>query len=105
MRTGYSSLSYLKSLPINKLKIDQSFVKDILTDSDDAGIVSATIGLARSLELEVVAEGIETDDQFSFLARNNCDLGQGYFFSRPIDAAQMENFLSSRRGSAARLAS
>jgi diguanylate cyclase (GGDEF)-like protein/PAS domain S-box-containing protein len=91
--TGYSSLSYLKSLPINKLKIDQSFIKDVLLDSDDAAIVRAMIGLAHNMGLEVIAEGIETDDQYSFLAKQNCDFGQGYFISHPMDTVHMERFL------------
>ncbi|MES2025673.1 MAG: EAL domain-containing protein [Pseudomonadota bacterium] len=82
--TGYSSLSYLKRFPVDTLKIDQSFVRDIATDQDSAAIVKAIISLGRNLNLTVLAEGIETEDQFQFLLENGCNEGQGYLMSKPI---------------------
>ncbi|MFC7286886.1 putative bifunctional diguanylate cyclase/phosphodiesterase [Herminiimonas glaciei] len=82
--TGYSSLSYLKRFPVDTLKIDQSFVRDIATDQDSAAIVKAIISLGRNLNLTVLAEGIETEDQFQFLLANGCDEGQGYLMSKPV---------------------
>lgn len=82
--TGYSSLGYLKSLPIDKIKIDQSFVRDVISDRRDAAITKSIIGLAHHLNLKVVAEGVETEAQFWFLKRNFCDEVQGYLFQRPV---------------------
>lgn len=82
--TGYSSLSYLKRFPIDSLKIDQSFVRDIITDSDDATIVTAVIGMGNSLNKRVSAEGVETREQLAFLRAGHCGEGQGYYFSRPL---------------------
>ena len=93
--TGYSSLSYLKRFPIDVLKIDQSFVRDIPGDADDAAIASTIITMAHSLGLKVVAEGVETREQLNFMREHGCDSMQGYFLSKPLPAEQFESFLKS----------
>lgn len=91
--TGYSSLAYLKLMPINQLKIDQTFVRDILDDPNDASIAKTIIALAQSLGLEVIAEGVETQAQRDFLFNNQCHLYQGYFFSRPLPSEDFDAFI------------
>jgi diguanylate cyclase (GGDEF)-like protein len=92
--TGYSSLSYLKKLPINKLKIDQSFVRDLPYDEEDAAISKAIVALGQSLNLEIIAEGVETVEQKEFLVQNGCENIQGYLYSKPISANEMVTILS-----------
>lgn len=87
--TGYSSLSYLKKFPIDVIKIDRSFIKDIPGNQDDIEITSAVIAMARNLRLKVVAEGIETTEQLNFLRHQRCDIGQGYLFDKPIAGTQL----------------
>ncbi len=91
--TGYSSMSYLKRFPVDKLKIDQSFIRDITADSADLAISQAIIALGHSLELRVIAEGVETNDQLELLRANRCDDIQGYYFSRPVDEAGFARLL------------
>lgn len=91
--TGYSSLSYLRKFPINTLKIDQSFVRQMIETTDDAAIVSAVINLSKNLRLCVIAEGVETPEQVSFLKSLHCDQGQGYYFSRPVVSESLATIL------------
>ncbi|MCU1721090.1 MULTISPECIES: putative bifunctional diguanylate cyclase/phosphodiesterase [unclassified Pseudomonas] len=91
--TGYSSLSYLKSLPLDKIKIDKSFVQDLLEDDDDATIVRAIIQLGKSLGMQVIAEGVETAEQESYIIAQGCHEGQGYHYSKPLPARELVAFL------------
>jgi EAL domain-containing protein (putative c-di-GMP-specific phosphodiesterase class I) len=94
--TGYSSLAYLKRFPLDKLKIDQSFVRDIPGDSADMEIASTIVAMARTLKLSVLAEGVETRGQLDFLTGLRCDIGQGYYFSRPLPGDAFALWLAAR---------
>jgi len=95
--TGYSSLSYLKKLPITKLKIDQSFVRDMQDNMSDRNIIKAIIALSKSMDLQVIAEGVETSEQKALLQEENCDEMQGYLYSKPLSQADFEKLLISKR--------
>jgi EAL domain-containing protein (putative c-di-GMP-specific phosphodiesterase class I) len=91
--TGYSSLTYLRRLPVDTLKIDQSFVRDMLSDPDDRAIVKGVISLALSFEMNVVAEGVETDEQGEMLLGMGCDMAQGYGIARPMPEVDLPDWL------------
>jgi EAL domain-containing protein (putative c-di-GMP-specific phosphodiesterase class I) len=94
--TGYSSLGYLKHLPIDILKIDRVFISDIMTDEYDKNIVKSIISLAHGLNLKVIAEGVETQEQFELLRNMSCDEIQGYLFSKPVDAESATKLLEQK---------
>jgi EAL domain-containing protein (putative c-di-GMP-specific phosphodiesterase class I) len=95
--TGHSSLSYLKSLPIDLLKIDSSFIRNLATDPEDAAITTAIIGLAHNLRMKVIAEGVETEEQLAFLQTKGCDEAQGYYLGRPLPAEGITRLLEEGR--------
>ena len=90
--TGYSSLSYLKKFPVDFVKIDQSFVKDVATDPDATSLVTAIISMAHSLNLKTIAEGVETEDQWKILRLLKCDMAQGYYFNTALPPKDVEKF-------------
>ena len=96
--TGYSSLSYLKQLPLDQIKIDQSFVRDIATDPNDAVMVKTIIDMAQNFRLNVIAEGVETEAQLEFLKQNGCMAYQGYLFSKPVPVEEFEALLGKLQG-------
>jgi len=91
--TGHSSLAYLKMLPINTLKLDKSFVMNLEHDENNASICKAAISLGHELGLKIVAEGVETKAQKEFLEKRGCDILQGYYFSRPVNAVECEKYI------------
>jgi EAL domain-containing protein (putative c-di-GMP-specific phosphodiesterase class I) len=89
--TGYSSLAYLKRFPVSRLKIDRSFVRDLSSDSNDAAIVNAVVAMADRLKMEVIAEGVETEEQLRYLSAQGCHAVQGYYFSRARPASELSD--------------
>ncbi|MHB1188535.1 EAL domain-containing protein [Thiobacillus sp.] len=102
--TGYSSLSYLKRFAVDRLKVDRSFVRDLNTDPDNAAIARAVIQLARSLRLDIIAEGVETEAQLSFLREEGCPGVQGFLFGPPLASADLKAFLHGHRTTASEMA-
>jgi EAL domain-containing protein (putative c-di-GMP-specific phosphodiesterase class I) len=97
--TGYSSLAYLKRLPVSRLKIDQSFVRDIPDNKEDVAIVKAIIALSKSLDIGIIAEGVETEEQKLFLLLQGCQEMQGFYYSEPVDGDEIEKtFLNKEEG-------
>ena len=91
--TGYSSLSYLKRFPINTLKVDRSFICEMTENADDAAIATTITSMGRTLNLKIIAEGVETKDQMEFLKKHNCDEIQGFYFSKPLPAEEFKKLL------------
>jgi EAL domain-containing protein (putative c-di-GMP-specific phosphodiesterase class I) len=102
--TGYSSLAYLQRFPLDTLKIDRAFVKDLKLGTADSPIIRAIIGMGRALKLHVVAEGVETRDELAFLRMQGCAAYQGYLFSKPVPANQLQHILRDRRSEEASMA-
>ncbi len=95
--TGYASLTYLKKLPLNYLKIDQSFTADIGNSADARAIVKSVLYLGKTIGLEVIAEGVEEEEQLAFLKEHACPIFQGYYFSKPVSAKEIEKFLTKKK--------
>ena len=92
--TGYSSLSYLKRFPVDNLKIDISFIREMVKDPDSASIVMAIVNMAHTLQLKTIAEGVETEEQWKFLRLLRCDMGQGFYMSKPLPAQEFEKLFT-----------
>ena len=95
--TGYSSLTYLQKLPIDILKIDREFVKNIINTDEESYIFKSIVELAHNMRLEVLAEGVETKEQEGFIMKNGCDVGQGYYFSKPITSSEIESLIKMKQ--------
>jgi EAL domain-containing protein (putative c-di-GMP-specific phosphodiesterase class I) len=100
--TGYSGLSYLKQFPIHTVKIDQSFIRDLTVDTEDEAIVRAIVAMSKSLQLNVVAEGVESAEQLEILAELGCDYTQGYYFSKPLALEAADAFIANYQRPVAR---